>query len=139
MLTGDNAATAKAVAQRVGISHWRAGMLPQDKAGFVRMLQAKHHRRVLFVGDGINDSAALAEASIGVAMGQGSDIAMDVAGMTIVSSDLRRIATAIGLSRTILNCINQNLFWAFIYNIVAVPVAAGILYPICGFLIKRSV
>lgn len=139
MLTGDNESTASAIARRAGILHWRASMLPQDKAAFVDMLQRKYGRNVAMVGDGINDSAALATATLGVAMGQGSDIAMDVAGITIISSDLRRIPAAIELSRMTLRTIRQNLFWAFIYNIIAVPVAAGILYPVCGFLMNPMV
>ncbi|WP_295732258.1 heavy metal translocating P-type ATPase [uncultured Muribaculum sp.] len=139
MLTGDNESTAAAMASRTGIIHWRSGMLPQEKATFIRMLQRTGGRHVAFVGDGINDSAALAMADLGVAMGSGSDIAMDVAGVTIISSDLRRLSVAIGLSRLTLRTIRQNLFWAFIYNVIAIPVAAGVLYPLCGFLLNPMV
>lgn len=139
LLTGDNETTAAAVARIAGVSNWRASMLPQDKAKFIELLQHKYNRKVAMVGDGINDSAALATATLGVAMGQGSDIAMDVAGMTIISSDLRRIPIAIGLSRLTLHTIRQNLFWAFIYNVSAIPVAAGVLYPLCGFLMNPMI
>ncbi len=139
LLTGDNEATAAAVAKISGVSNWRASMLPQDKAEFVDMLQRRYNRKVAMVGDGINDSAALATATLGIAMGQGSDIAMDVAGITIISSDLRRIPIAIGLSKLTLRTIRQNLFWAFIYNVIAIPVAAGVLYPLCGFLMNPMI
>lgn len=139
MLTGDNEATAAATASRTGITRWRSAMLPQEKAAFIDMLQRRHKRHVAFVGDGINDSAALATADLGVAMGSGTDIAMDVAGITIISSDLRRLPVAIGLSRLILRTIRQNLFWAFVYNVIAIPVAAGVLYPLCGFLLNPMV
>lgn len=139
MLTGDNEVTASAIARQAGIDHWCASMLPQDKAAFVDMLQRKYRRNVAMTGDGINDSAALATADLSVAMGQGSDIAMDVADITVISSDLRSIPVAIGLSRLTLRTIRQNLFWAFIYNIVAIPVAAGVLYPLCGFLMNPMV
>lgn len=132
MLTGDNAAAAAEVARRTGIARYEAGMLPQDKAGFVARLQAAGHR-VAMVGDGINDSAALARADVGIAMGQGSDIAMEAARMTVLSSDLRKVAEAVRLSRLTMRTVRQNLFWAFVYNLVAVPVAAGALYPFFGF------
>ncbi len=132
MLTGDNAAAAAEVARRTGIAHYEAGMLPQDKVAFVARLQAAG-RRVAMVGDGINDSAALARADVGIAMGQGCDIAMEAARMTVLSSDLRKVAEAVRLSRLTMRTVRQNLFWAFVYNLVAVPVAAGALYPFCGF------
>ena len=132
MLTGDHEATARAVAGRVGIRHYESGVLPADKANYVKRLrEAGHH--VAMVGDGINDSAALAEADLGIAMGQGSDIAMEVAKMTIISSDLLKIPEAIRLSSLTVRTIRQNLFWAFIYNLIGVPVAAGALYPLFGF------
>ena len=138
MLTGDNEATAAAVAAQAGIRHFKAGVLPQDKAGFIRNLQQKG-RKVAMAGDGINDSAALAQADLGIAMGGGSDIAMDVAGVTIISSDLSKIPEALRLSRLTVRTIRQNLFWAFIYNMIGVPIAAGILYPVNGFLLNPMI
>ena len=138
MLTGDNESTAAAVARQAGISHYRAGVLPDRKAAFVKQLQTEGHR-VAMVGDGINDSAALAQADLGIAMGQGSDIAMDVAKMTIISSDLLKLPAAIRLSAQTVRTIRQNLFWAFIYNLVGVPVAAGVLYPFTGFLLNPMI
>ncbi len=138
MLTGDIESTAKAVAEEAGIGHYAAGMQPAEKADFVRELQAKG-RKVAMVGDGINDSAALAAADIGIAMGQGSDIAMDVAGMTIMSSDLRRVADALRLSVLTVRTVRQNLFWAFIYNLIGIPLAAGLLYPVCGILLNPMI
>ena len=138
MLTGDNESTAAAVARQAGISHYRAGVLPDRKAAFVKQLQAEGHR-VAMVGDGINDSAALAQADLGIAMGQGSDIAMDVAKMTIISSDLLKLPAAIRLSAQTVRTIRQNLFWAFIYNLIGVPVAAGVLYPFTGFLLNPMI
>jgi Cu2+-exporting ATPase len=135
MLTGDHALTAKAIASETGIVHYKAGVLPSEKAVFVKELQQQGHI-VAMVGDGINDSNALAQADVSIAMGKGSDIAMDVAKMTIISSDLTRIAKAIKLSRHTVSTIKQNLFWAFIYNVISIPIAAGILYPINGFLLN---
>lgn len=134
MLTGDNEQSARAVAQQVGIDDYRANVLPADKAAFVKELQ-EQGKIVAMVGDGINDSNALAQADVSIAMGKGSDIAMDVAKMTIISSDLSKISDAIHLSKYTVQAIKQNLFWAFIYNIVGIPIAAGILYPINGFLL----
>lgn len=138
MLTGDNAETAAAVASLAGIRHFRAGMLPQDKADFVKMLQSKG-KKVAMAGDGINDSAALAQADLSIAMGTGSDIAMDVAQMTIISSDLTKIPEALKLSALTVRTIRQNLFWAFFYNLIAVPIAAGVLYPVNGFLLNPMI
>lgn len=135
MLTGDNPQTAKVVAEKVGIEHFRAETLPEDKAAFIKQLQAQGHV-VAMVGDGINDSQALAQADISIAMGKGTDIAMDVAKMTLISSDLMSIPKAISLSRNTVRVIRQNLFWAFIYNIIGIPIAAGILYPVNGFLLN---
>ncbi|MCD8310075.1 MAG: heavy metal translocating P-type ATPase [Prevotellaceae bacterium] len=132
LLTGDHAATAREVARQAGIAHYRAGVLPEEKASFIQALQ-QAGRHVAMVGDGINDSAALARAHLGIAMGSGSDIAMEAAPMTIISSDLGKIPQALRLSKLTVRTIRQNLFWAFIYNIVAVPVAAGALYPLFGF------
>ncbi len=138
MLTGDNAATAKGIAKQVGIVNYKAEVLPADKAAFVKELQ-QQGKTVAMVGDGINDSNALAQADVSIAMGKGSDIAMDVAKMTIISSDLARIPEAIKLSVYTVTTIRQNLFWAFIYNIVGIPLAAGILYPVNGFLLNPMV
>ena len=138
MLTGDNKVTAEAVAAAAGIRHFKAEVLPQDKAAFIRELQSQGHV-VAMAGDGINDSAALAAADLGIAMGGGSDIAMDVAKMTIISSDLSKIPQALRLSELTVRTIRQNLFWAFIYNIIGVPVAAGALYPLNGFLLNPMI
>ena len=138
MLTGDNEKSASAVAGKVGITHYKAGVLPQDKAGFVKQLQAEGHI-VGMIGDGINDSAALAQADLSIAMGAGSDIAMDAAMVTILSSDLLKVPQAIRLSHLTIRTIRQNLFWAFIYNLIAVPIAAGILYPVNGFLLNPMI
>lgn len=138
MLTGDNNNTAKAFAQKVGINSFKGEVLPKDKADFVKELQAQG-KTVAMVGDGINDSTALAQANVSIAMGKGSDIAIDVAKMTIISSDLNKIPQAIKLSGQTVNTIKQNLFWAFIYNIIGIPIAAGILFPINGFLLNPMI
>ncbi len=138
MLTGDNEVTAKEIARKAGITHYQACMLPQEKAAFVSRLQHEG-RKVAMVGDGINDSAALAQADLSIAMGKGSDVAMEVAQMTIISSDLTKIPEAFKLSKLTVRTIRQNLFWAFIYNIIGVPIAAGILYPINGFLLNPMI
>ena len=138
MLTGDNYFTAKAIAEKVGISDFIAEVMPQDKADFVTKLQ-KEGKIVAMVGDGINDSTALATADVSIAMGKGSDIAMDVAKMTIISSDLSKIADSIRISKQTVSTIKQNLFWAFIYNLIGIPIAAGILYPINGFLLNPMI
>jgi len=138
MLTGDNEQTAKAVSDQVGIDHFKANVLPAQKSEFIKKLQA-NGKIVAMVGDGINDSNALAQADVSIAMGKGSDIAMDVAKMTIIASDLNKIPQAIHLSKQTVSTINQNLFWAFIYNIIGIPIAAGILYPINGFLLNPMI
>lgn len=138
MLTGDNEMTAKAVSEKVGIKHYKAEVLPEHKAAFVKQLQ-EQGKVVAMVGDGINDSTALAQADVSIAMGKGSDIAMDVAKMTIISSDLTKIPEAIHLSKSTVSTIKQNLFWAFIYNLIGIPIAAGILYPINGFLLNPMI
>ncbi|MDH6309297.1 Cu2+-exporting ATPase [Dysgonomonas sp. PFB1-18] len=138
MLTGDNEATAKEIATKTGIGHYKAEVLPQQKAEFVKQLQAEG-KTVAMVGDGINDSTALAQADLSIAMGKGSDIAMDVAKMTIISSDLTKIPEAIKLSKQTVTTIRQNLFWAFIYNLIGIPIAAGILYPVSGFLLNPMI
>ena len=138
MLTGDNRATAEAVASQVGIQYYKASVLPQGKAEFIKKMQQEGHC-VAMVGAGINDSAALAQADIGIAMGRGSDIALDISKMAIVKNDLTKIPQAIKLSKRIVRTIHQNLFWAFVYNMIGVPVAAGILFPINGFLLNPMI
>jgi P-type Cu2+ transporter len=138
MLTGDNQHTAKAIASQADIQHYKAEVLPADKAAFVKNLQ-QQGKTVAMVGDGINDSNALAQADVSIAMGKGSDIAMDVAKMTIISSDLTKISKAIKLSKHTVATIKQNLFWAFIYNIIGIPIAAGVLYPFTGFLLNPMI
>ncbi len=135
MLTGDGRNTAEAVARELGIGHLRAEVLPDDKERYVQELQARG-RRVAMVGDGINDSQALARADVSVAMGRGTDIAMDVAMVTLMSSDLARLPQAVLLSRRTVRAIRQNLFWAFIYNLIGIPLAAGVLYPAYGILLS---
>jgi len=132
MLSGDNARTAEAVAAQVGIKTVYGGVLPGDKADHVRQLKAQG-KSVGMVGDGINDSEALALADVSIAMGRGSDIAMDVSHITLIGSDLRSVPKALSLSRNTIRGIKQNLFWAFIYNVLGIPIAAGVLYPFNGF------
>jgi Cu2+-exporting ATPase len=138
MLTGDNPQTAAAVAKQVGVTDFKAEVLPSDKAAIITQFQ-KQGKIVAMVGDGINDSQALAQADVSIAMGKGSDIAMDVAKMTLITSDLNIIPKAIKLSQQTVRTIRQNLFWAFIYNIIGIPIAAGILYPYNGFLLNPMV
>ncbi len=138
MLSGDHLHTTKAIAEKAGILNYKADLLPAEKAGFIAALQ-QQGKVVAMVGDGINDSHALAQADVSIAMGTGSDIAMDVATMTIVSSDLRKIEKAIRLSGLTVQTIRQNLFWAFIYNVIGIPVAAGLLYPFFGFMLSPMI
>jgi Cu2+-exporting ATPase len=138
MLTEDSAASAAHVAKRAGIVKVAAELLPEQKLAYIQELQ-KEGKIVAMVGDGINDSAALAQANISIAMGTGSDIAMDVAKMTIISSDLNKIPLALKLSAQTVATIRQNLFWAFIYNVIGIPIAAGLLYPINGFLLNPMI
>jgi P-type Cu2+ transporter len=135
MLTGDHATTAQVIAQTAGIKNFQAEALPQAKAAFIQKLQAEG-KVVAMVGDGINDSAALAQAEVSIAMGKGSDIALEVAKMIIISADLNKIPQAIRLSQQTVATIRQNLFWAFIYNLIGIPIAAGVLYPFNGFLLN---
>ena len=138
MLTGDNNKTASAVANQVGITNYQGEVMPSEKAAFVEKLQADG-KIVAMVGDGINDSHALAQANVSIAMGKGSDIAMDVAKMTLITSDLQSIPKALELSKRTVFGIRQNLFWAFIYNLIGIPIAAGVLYPINGFLLDPMI
>ena len=138
MLTGDNQHTAKAVASQVGLEDYKAELLPDDKSKFVQELQNRGYI-VAMVGDGINDSQALAQADISIAMGKGSDIAIDVASMTLIGNDLNTIAKAFELSRQTVKTVKQNLFWAFIYNLTGIPLAAGVLYSFNGFLLDPMI
>ncbi len=134
LLTGDQYAPAKAVADQVGISLFQAECLPADKSNFIKTLQ-QQGKVVAMVGDGVNDAEALAQADVSIAMGMGSDIALDVAKITLVNSDLAKIPQALRLSKLTVHGIRQNLFWAFVYNLIGIPVAAGLLYPAFGILI----
>ena len=138
MVTGDNRHAAAVMAAEAGIDSYLAEALPQDKDDFILRLQ-EQGKVTAMAGDGINDSQALARSDVSIAMGKGSDIAMDVAKMTIVSSDLSRIPQAIRLSKQTVRTIKQNLFWAFIYNVIGIPIAAGILYPFTGFLLNPMI
>ncbi len=135
MLTGDNAVTARAVAQELGIDEVEAEVLPDQKAAIVKRLQDQG-QVVAMAGDGVNDAPALAQAHVGVAMGTGTDVAMESAGVTLVKGDLRGIVRARRLSRAVMRNIRQNLFFAFIYNSLGVPIAAGVLYPFLGILLS---
>jgi Cu+-exporting ATPase len=134
MLTGDNRTTAEAVARQLSIDDVRADVLPADKRAVVQELQ-RNGAIVAMAGDGVNDAPALAEAAVGIAMGTGTDVAIESAGITLVKGDLRAIVRAVRLSRATMRNIRQNLFLAFVYNAVGVPVAAGLLYPFTGTLI----
>jgi Cu2+-exporting ATPase len=138
MVTGDSEPTAAAVARQTGIKNVKAAALPTDKATFIKTLQ-QQGKTVAMAGDGINDSQALAQADVSIAMGKGSDIAMDVARITLISGDLLQIPKALKLSRKTVQAIRQNLFWAFVYNVVSIPIAAGILYPVNGFLLNPMI
>ncbi len=138
LLTGDNNSNATHVARKVGIVHYKGEVLPQEKEDYITQLQSKG-RVVAMVGDGINDSQALSRANVSIAMGKGSDIAMDVAMATLISPDIALIPKAIELSRKTVKLIHQNLFWAFIYNLIAIPIAAGILYPVTGTMLNPMI
>ena len=131
MITGDNSTTAEAVAGELGIDSFHAGVLPVEKTGHIAKFQ-ELGKRVAMVGDGVNDAPALVQADVGIALGTGTDIAMDAADIGIMREDLMAVPDAVELVRATLRIIKQNLFWAFAYNILAIPVAAGVLYPLWG-------
>jgi Cu+-exporting ATPase len=137
MLTGDDPRTADSVARAAGLERVIAGVSPEQKLEAIRHLQSKG-KVVAMVGDGLNDGPALAQADVGIAMGTGTDVAMEAGAITLMRPDLIGVATAIGLSRRTMQIIRQNLFWAFIYNIIGIPVAAGVLYPAFGLLLSPT-
>jgi Cu+-exporting ATPase len=135
MLTGDNERTARAIAREVGVDTVIAGVLPQGKVDAIKSIQTEGHT-VAMVGDGVNDAPALAQADVGITMATGSDIAMEAGDVTLMRNDLAGVAAAIALSRGTMRVMRQNLFWAFAYNVIGIPLAAGVLYPVFGLLLS---
>ena len=138
MLTGDHQNVGDAIAKQIGLTEAKGNLLPEDKVDAIKIL-IKRYKKIAMVGDGVNDAPALAKAHVGIAMSTGTDIAIESAGITLLHGDMSKISVAISLSKQTVKTINQNLFWAFFYNVMAIPVAAGILYPINGFLLNPMI